>query len=140
MLHEACDYIKSLVVSEDVTTIKVNRLVTFGEGGVDLELETAQEINALSEGEVKGSFELAEKIQRWIGNQDYYGEPLLHASVCCDHAGRMNFIKVLRKLIEETDTEIAKRIVQEIIDELSQVSEDTITVADIMYWLGKEGE
>ena len=45
------DYVKDFLnslVSEDVTTINPTRLVTFGDGGVDLQLETDNEI-ALSE-------------------------------------------------------------------------------------------
>lgn len=46
-------------------------------------------------------FDLAAKIQKWIAKQDYFGETLLHASVCCDHVGMIRFRKAIATQIAE---------------------------------------
>lgn len=50
------------------------------------------------------TFELAEKIQRWIGEQKFEGTNILDACVCCDHVGRMRFIKGIKKIIDSNFT------------------------------------
>ena len=94
----------------------------------------------VSEDEPSGSFELAEKIQRWIGDQDYFGEPLLHASVCCDHAGRMRFIKALRKLIKETDNEIALRMIEKYAEYHAWPRHEPPSMLDLAEWLTQQKE
>ena len=54
--------------------------------------------------QMRDTWILAEKIQRWISKQDYCGEELLHASVCCDHVGRMRFIGAIEKIIIDSLT------------------------------------
>ena len=56
---------------------------------------------SLSEPVSDDTFELAQKIQRWIGKQVYQKENILHPAVCCDFAGRTNFINAIKKIIDE---------------------------------------
>lgn len=46
------------------------------------------------------SRETAEIIQKWLSDQKYQGEDILHASVCCDFVGMTRFIKSLERIIE----------------------------------------
>jgi len=39
----------------------------------------------------KNSKLLAEHIYDWLSKQKYCDEEILHAAVCCDYAGMMNF-------------------------------------------------
>lgn len=43
---------------------------------------------------------LAEELYNWMVVQKYGGEELLHAAVCCDYAGKRNFINSLQKIID----------------------------------------
>ncbi len=45
--------------------------------------------------------ETAEIIQKWLSDQKYQGQNLLHPSVCCDHAGMMHFIDALERIIKD---------------------------------------
>ena len=44
-------------------------------------------------------FELAEHLYNWMAEQKYYEEALLHAEVCCDHAGMTHFKAALANQI-----------------------------------------
>lgn len=43
---------------------------------------------------------IADDIQKWLSDQKYQGEDILHSAVCCDHVGRMRFIKAIEQIIK----------------------------------------
>ena len=45
------------------------------------------------------SIELAEHLYNWMAEQKYDQDALLHAAVCCDHAGMIHFKSALANQI-----------------------------------------
>ncbi len=48
---------------------------------------------------------LAEKIYKWLREQKYGEENLLHAAVCCDFAGMVHFKKALTQQLQSSQSE-----------------------------------
>jgi hypothetical protein len=47
------------------------------------------------------SRKIAERLQKWLADQKYQGEPLLHAVVCCDFVSVQRFISAVEQIIDE---------------------------------------
>ncbi len=43
----------------------------------------------------------ASQLVDWLTDQKYFDEPLLHAAVCCDYAGRQQFIRAVARQLDK---------------------------------------
>lgn len=45
------------------------------------------------------SYKIAEQVVKWISDQKYQGQDILHAAVCCDYVGMVRFTKCISNII-----------------------------------------